>query len=220
MVVRVLSLYKSCKTAVSVDRELSSSFSVKIDVHQGSALSPLLFIMGTDVLTEHSFYARDVSLTEFLYTGNLILCGESLDEVMGKYGQWENAVEGKGVLRVSVGKAKGMPSLFGKISSVLKVDPCGVCGEQVGFNSIQCAKCQSWFHHHCYDMPRQVHLLLCHDVSVCGTCLNQNCSAEENFEIKRIEDVSEEVEKFFYLSDIISCYGGVSEAVSAKIGGM
>ena len=37
-----MSLYKGCKTAVSVDGELSSSFSVKVGVHQGSALSPLL----------------------------------------------------------------------------------------------------------------------------------------------------------------------------------
>ena len=36
---------KGCKTAVSVDGELSSSFSVNDGVHQGSALSPLLFIM-------------------------------------------------------------------------------------------------------------------------------------------------------------------------------
>ena len=49
----VLSLYIGCKTAVLVDGELSSSFSVKFDVHQGSALSPLLFIMVMDVLTEH-----------------------------------------------------------------------------------------------------------------------------------------------------------------------
>ena len=40
-----MSLYKSCKTTVSIDRELSSSFSVKVGVHQGSVLSPLLFIM-------------------------------------------------------------------------------------------------------------------------------------------------------------------------------
>ena len=38
----VMSLYKGCKTAVSVDGELSSSFSVKVGVHQGSALSPVL----------------------------------------------------------------------------------------------------------------------------------------------------------------------------------
>ena len=46
----VMSLYKGCKTAVSVEGELSSSFSLKVDVHQGSALSLLLFIMVMDVL--------------------------------------------------------------------------------------------------------------------------------------------------------------------------
>ena len=54
-----MSLYKGCKTAVLVHEELSSSFSVKVGVHQGSALSPLLFIMVMDVLTEDS---RDGSL--------------------------------------------------------------------------------------------------------------------------------------------------------------
>ena len=48
-----MSLYKGCKIAVSVDGELSSSFSVKIGVHQRSALSSLLFIMVMDVLTEY-----------------------------------------------------------------------------------------------------------------------------------------------------------------------
>ena len=42
-----------CKTTVSVDRELSSSFSMKVGAHQGSVLSPLLLIiMVIDVLTE------------------------------------------------------------------------------------------------------------------------------------------------------------------------
>ena len=54
-----MSLYKGCKTAVLVDEELSSSFSVKVGVHQGSALNPLLIIMLMDVLTEES---RDGSL--------------------------------------------------------------------------------------------------------------------------------------------------------------
>ena len=48
----VMTLYKGCKTAVSVDGELPSSFSVKVRVHQGSALSQLLFIMVINVLTE------------------------------------------------------------------------------------------------------------------------------------------------------------------------
>ena len=33
-----LSLYKGCKTAASFDGEISSSFSLKVVVHQGSAL--------------------------------------------------------------------------------------------------------------------------------------------------------------------------------------
>ena len=44
---------------------------------------------------------------------------------MEKYGRWKNAVEGKG-LRANVDKIKGTQLLFGKKSSVSKVDPCGV----------------------------------------------------------------------------------------------
>ena len=202
----VMSLCKVCKTAVSVDGELSSSFSVKVGVHQGSALSPLLFIMVMDVLTED---VRDGSLMELLYGDDLVLCGESLNEVMDKYGRWTNVVEGKG-LRVNVDKTKGMLLLFGKKSSVSKVDPCGVCGERVGCNSIHRTKCQRWVHRRCSDVPRQVSQLSCRDVFVCRTCLGHNCSVEEKLEFKRGEDVLEEVEKFCYLADMISCYGGAS----------
>ena len=68
----VMSLYKGCKTAVSIDGKLSSSFSVKVGVHQGSALSLLLFIMVLYVLTED---VRDGSLMELLYEEGLVLCG-------------------------------------------------------------------------------------------------------------------------------------------------
>ena len=85
----IMSLYNGCKTAVSVDRELSSSFSVKVSVHQGSALSTLLFM---DILTEN---LRDGSSMELLYSDDLVLCGESLNEVMDNYGRWKNAMEGK-----------------------------------------------------------------------------------------------------------------------------
>ena len=105
-----MSLYKGCKTAVSVDGELSSSFSVKVGVHQGSALSPLLFIMVLDVLTED---VRDGSLMELLYADDLVLCGESLNKVMDKYGRRENAVEGKG-LRLNVNPKKVCSYYFGR----------------------------------------------------------------------------------------------------------
>ena len=157
-----LSLYKGCKTAVLVDGELSSSFSLKFGVHQGSALSPLLFILVMDILAEDMW---DGSLMEFLYVDDLVLCGESLSEVTDKYGRWKNTVQGKG-LRVNVVKFKGMQLLFGKKSRVLKVYPCDVCGEQVVCNSNNCTKCQRWVHCLCSDVPRQVSLLSCWDVFV------------------------------------------------------
>ena len=80
----VMSLYKGCKTAVSVNGELSSSFSVKVGVHQGSALSLLLFTMVMDILAEDR---RDGSLIELLYVDDLFLCEESVNEVMDKCGR-------------------------------------------------------------------------------------------------------------------------------------
>ena len=87
----VMSLYKSFKTAILIiDVELSSSFSVKVGAHCGSTLSSCLFIMIMDVLTED---VRNGSLMDLLYADNLILCGESLNEVTDKYRKCKYAVE-------------------------------------------------------------------------------------------------------------------------------
>ena len=75
-----------------------------------------------------------------------------------------------------------------------------------------------WVHRRCSDVPGQVSLLSCRDFFVCRTCLGDNCSVEENLEFKMTEDVLEEVEKFCYLDNMICCYGGASEVVSARIG--
>ena len=106
----VMSLYEGRNTVVLVDEELSSSFSVKVGVHQGSALSPLLFIMVKDVLTGD---VKDGSLMELLCADDLVLCGESLNDITDKYKRWKNALEGKG-LRVNVDKTKGMQLSFGR----------------------------------------------------------------------------------------------------------
>ena len=48
----VISLCKGFKTVVSVEGEVSSSFSVKVGAHQRSGLSQLLITMVMNVLTE------------------------------------------------------------------------------------------------------------------------------------------------------------------------
>ena len=47
-------------------------------------MSPLRFIMVIGVLTEN---VKDVSLMELLYSDDPVLCKESLNEIMDKYGR-------------------------------------------------------------------------------------------------------------------------------------
>ena len=102
-------------------------------------------------------------------------------------------------------------------SSVLKVDPCGICGDRVACNSIKCTKCQRWVHCCFFDVPKWLSLLSCQDVFICRTCLGYNCSVRKKLEFKRGEDVLEEVKRFCYLGVMISCYCGASDTVSARI---
>ena len=66
----VMPFYLDCEIAVSVAGELSSSFSVRVGVHEGSALSPLLFIIVMDVLTED---VKGDSLIELNYLGRKVV---------------------------------------------------------------------------------------------------------------------------------------------------
>ena len=151
---------------------------------------------------------------ELLYPDDLTLCGESLE--VEKYGRWKNAVEGKG-LRVNVNKTKDIQLLFGKKGSVSKVDPCCVCGEQVGCNFFSVRNVRGGFIVVLLMCLCWLSLLSCWDVFFCRTCLGDNCLVGEKLEFKKSENVLEEMEKVCYLDDMISCYGGASVAVSARI---
>ena len=50
----VMSLYDGAKTKVRVGSAYSEEFEVNVGVHQGSVLSPLLFAIVVDVVTENA----------------------------------------------------------------------------------------------------------------------------------------------------------------------
>ena len=83
-------------------------------------MSPLLSTFGCSDRRCEGWFINGVVVED-----NLVLCGEVLNEVMDKHWRWKNAIEGKG-LRVNVDKTEGMLLLFGKRSSVSKVDLSGV----------------------------------------------------------------------------------------------
>ena len=66
----VMSLYEGAKTRVRVDSELSEEFEVNVGLHQGSVLSPFLFALVLDVVTE---FAREGVICVLFYADDLVL---------------------------------------------------------------------------------------------------------------------------------------------------
>ena len=94
----VMSLYEGAKTRVRVGLELSDEFEVKVGVHQGSVLLPLVFALMVDVVTES---VRNGLMSEMLYVDDLVL----MSKIEGKVLEMEEAVEIKG-LKDSMNRAR------------------------------------------------------------------------------------------------------------------
>ena len=141
----VMSLYDGAKTRVRVGSAYSEEFEVKDGVHQGSVLSPLLFAIVVDVVTEN---ARRGVVNELLYADDLILMSETMEDLKKRFWNWKNALESK-ALKVNTRKTKLMVSgSEGKLFKS-KIDSCGVCGRRVMANSVLCTKCENWVHGRC-----------------------------------------------------------------------
>ena len=100
------SVYEGAKTKVRVDSKLSQEIEVKVRMHQGSALSPFLFAVTIDDITE---FSRKGVPIEFLYTDDLITISEIIMGLRNKFLEWKEALESKG-LKVNPGKTKVMVS--------------------------------------------------------------------------------------------------------------
>ena len=74
----VMSLYDGAKTRVRVESAYSEKFEVKVGVYQRSVLSPLLFAIGVDVITEN---AKRGVVNESLYADKLVLMSETMEDL-------------------------------------------------------------------------------------------------------------------------------------------
>ena len=87
----VMNLYEGAQMGVSVDSELSEEFEVKVGMHQGFVLSPFLFSVWVDVVTE---FAR---LGEFLYADDLVLMSETTKRLRNYFLEWKETFLSKGL---------------------------------------------------------------------------------------------------------------------------
>ena len=125
----------------------SEGFEVKVGVHQGSVLSPILFNIVMQAIADNFTAGLP---WELLYADDLVLLAESRAELEGRLMEWIERLKEKG-LRVNIGKTKVMNCKVGvgQVENSGKF-PCEICRKGVGVNSIYCGYCKKWIHKRCY----------------------------------------------------------------------
>ena len=93
MVRAVMSLHEGAKTRVRVGLELSEEFDVKVGVHQGSVLSPLVFAIMVDVVKES---VRNGLMSEMLYADDLVLMSATMGATEGEVLEMEGGIQEQG----------------------------------------------------------------------------------------------------------------------------
>jgi hypothetical protein len=209
----IKAMYEDAVTAVKVNGRESTIFGVRVGVHQGSVLSPLLFIIVLEALSSEF---REGLPVELLYADDLVLIAESEELLVRKIRKWKDGMEEKG-LRVNMEKTKVMKCQVrsGQVENSGKW-PCSVCRRGVGRNSICCTECLSWVHKVCSGIVGSLDKL---DGFRCRRCvMGIPVQVQSTREIEIEPGVKLEcVDKFCYLGDMLGAGGGVEEASRARV---
>ena len=105
LVSAVMSVYSGAKTVVRTVYGNSKSFEVKVGMHQGSALSPRLFVIVMEAISREFRVALP---WELLYADDLAMIAETEEELIKRLNEWKDNVESSGVLlKMEVGIRKG-----------------------------------------------------------------------------------------------------------------
>ena len=101
LVTAVMSLYAESRLRVKTVAGTSEAFDIRVGVHQGSALSPLLFI----TVMEATKLTRRDDQWELLYVDDLVLTAKSKEEVTDKFNRWKEGMGQRG-LKINTEKTK------------------------------------------------------------------------------------------------------------------
>jgi len=90
----VQDMYKGSVTAVRSAVGVTDAFKVEVGLHQGSAMSPFLFAMIMDRLTDD---IRQESPWTMMFADDIVICGDSKDQVEESLERWRYALERRGM---------------------------------------------------------------------------------------------------------------------------
>jgi len=91
---KVVNMYEESETAVRCAAVMIEGFQEEVGLHQGSTLSPFLFAMVVDRLTDEIIRGFPWTM---MFVNDFVLCGESREEVEEELERWRYALERKGM---------------------------------------------------------------------------------------------------------------------------
>ena len=100
----VQDMYTGCRKKVRTVAGESSKYNVEVGLHQGSVLSPYLFLILMDMLTER---VRKEAPESMLFADDIVLCGDKDVDMTEYLESWRKALEERG-MRVSRPKTQFM----------------------------------------------------------------------------------------------------------------
>ncbi|KAL5189467.1 Enoyl-CoA hydratase 2, peroxisomal [Glycine soja] len=103
-------MYDRVSTSVRTQGGESDDFPITIGLHQGSTLSPYLFTLILDALTEQ---IQEIAPRCMLFADDIVLLGESREELNERLETWRRALETHG-FRLSRSKSEYMECKFNK----------------------------------------------------------------------------------------------------------
>src|ERR1700733_2360735 len=104
-IVRLIkSMYEGTRTSVRCKVGKTAELEIKVGLHQGSCLSPLLFIIVMDAVSEN--IKREVPW-DMLYADDLIIADRTTTGAQTRFTEWQKELESKG-LKVNTSKTETM----------------------------------------------------------------------------------------------------------------
>ncbi|KAK3543276.1 hypothetical protein QTP70_014062, partial [Hemibagrus guttatus] len=100
----VQDMYEGSRTVVRCAVGQTEEFKVEVGLHQGSALSPFLFAIVMDQLSEE---VRQESPWTMMFSDDIVICSESREQVEENLERWRFALERRG-MKVSRSKTEYM----------------------------------------------------------------------------------------------------------------
>ncbi|KAK3542797.1 hypothetical protein QTP70_003002 [Hemibagrus guttatus] len=100
----VQDMYERSRTVVRCAVGQTEEFNVEVGLHQGSALSPFLFAIVMDQLSEE---VRQESPWTMMFADDIVICSESREQVEENLERWRFALERRG-MKVSSSKTEYM----------------------------------------------------------------------------------------------------------------